>query len=124
MTASREERESHEPRLEEVAAVLASAPAPEVSASFVARVNARIDAEAGAGWLGLLDYRVWTLRLAPIAVAIALIFTLWPGTSLDTTDTATGTSAAQSFTPTSATDWQQDVSPNALLDAALNGSGR
>jgi len=107
-----------------VAAILASAPPPEVSPSFVARVNARIDAHAEAGWLGLLDYRVWTLRLAPAAVALALILTLWPSTSIDTPDAAPSTSAAQTFTPASESDWQQDVSPNALLDAALNGSSR
>ena len=123
MTPSRE-IDTPESRCDDVAAVLGSAPPPEVSASFVARVSARIDAEAAAGWLGLLDYRAWTLRLAPIAVAVALILVLWPGTSIDTTDTVTGTATAHTFTPTSETDWQQDVSPDALLDAALNGSAR
>jgi hypothetical protein len=59
-----------------VAAVLASRPEPHVSADFLARVNARIDETAG--WLGLADFRVWTLRLAPAAAGLALVAILWP----------------------------------------------
>jgi hypothetical protein len=110
-----------------VAAVLASMPPPEVSADFLARVNARIDETAG--WFGLADFRVWTLRLAPAAAALALIAVLWPAT---TTRSTTGSSSsspaalpAAGFSPASATDWQQDVSAEALLEAALHpASGR
>ena len=45
-------------------------PPPEVPADFLARVNARIDETAG--WFGLADFRLWTLRLAPAAAALAL----------------------------------------------------
>jgi hypothetical protein len=111
-----------------VAAVLASVPPPLVPADFVSRVNARIDETAG--WFGLADFRVWTLRIAPAAAALALLAVLWPG------DTITATTAVPavatiaqpaSFSPASATDWQQDVSADALLDAALHpatGDGR
>jgi hypothetical protein len=102
-----------------VAATLASAPPPEVSPAFLARVNARIDAEERAGWFGLLDFRAWTLRLAPVAATVALIALLWPDTPIDRTPVTTVTEAADTFTPSSEDDWQQDVSANALLEAAL-----
>ena len=105
---------------EAVAAILASRAQPDVPADFVARVNARIDATAG--WFGLADFRLWTLRLAPLAAALGLFAVLWPAAA--TTGTTTGTATvpaatAAGFSPASATDWQQDVSADALLEAAL-----
>lgn len=101
---------------EAVAAILASRAQPDVPADFVARVNARIDATAG--WFGLADFRLWTLRLAPLAAALGLFAVLWPAAA--TTSTATVPAAtAVNFSPASATDWQQDVSGDALLEAAL-----
>ena len=109
-----------------VASVLASMPPPEVPADFVSRVNARIDETAG--WFGLADFRLWTLRLAPLAAALALIGVLWPAASAtNTAVTLPAGTAAADFSPASATDWQQDVSADALLDAALQpaqGMGR
>ncbi len=108
-----------------VAATLASAPPPEVSPAFLARVNARIDADDQNGWFGVLDFRAWTLRLAPIAAAIALVALLWPDNAISPASNpppvATVTTAADTFTPSLEDDWQQDVSGNALLEAALDG---
>jgi len=113
-----------------VASVLASRQAPDVSPGFLARVNARIDAARDEGWFGLADFRVWTLRLAPAAAALTLLALLWPGTSSTVARTpstsAIAVSAAgapQRFTPSSASDWQRDVTADALLEAALRGSG-
>lgn len=103
-----------------VAALLASTPPPDVPADFVARVNARIDATEG--WSGIADFRLWTLRLAPAAAVLAVIVVLWPGTSTDTTDTVS-TVAADTFRAASPADWQQEVSSDALLVAALTGAG-
>ena len=109
----------HDPDL--VASVLGSMPPPDVPADFLARVNARIDETAG--WFGLADFRLWTLRLAPAVAALALIAVLWSGGS---SSSATGGSApassspAASFSPASAVDWQQEVSADALLEAALH----
>jgi hypothetical protein len=103
-----------------VAALLASTPPPEVSADFLSRVNARIDGTDG--WFGVADFRLWTLRLAPAAAVLALVAVLWPAAVTQTTP-ATSTSSvapASSFSPASATDWQQEVSADALLDAALH----
>ena len=116
-----------------VASALASAPPAEVSPSFLARVNARIDAEPGlnAGWIGLADFRTWTLRLVPAAAAMALIAALWPGGVADSSVPATSSpsssssnTTAQTFTPSSLGDWQEDVSGNAMIEAALTGANR
>ena len=129
----------NDPDQDLVAAALSSAPPVDVSPSFLARVNARIDAEATeveAGWLALADFRVWTLRLVPAAAAMALIAALWSGgadsvassaaspSSSSSSTTSSSSTAAQTFTPSSAGDWQQDVSGNALLEAALTGGNR
>lgn len=110
-----------------VAAVLASAPPSEVSAGFASRVHARIDAaQDAAGWTGLADFRVWTLRLAPAAAVLALIAALWPGSAASSSASSAPSpvSAAQAFAPASASDWQQDVTANALLEAAMRGAAR
>lgn len=105
-----------------VASLLRSMPPPEVRGDFVARVNARID--EAAGWLGLADFRVWTLRLAPAAVVLAIIAILWPAsTSATGGATASTATASAAFSPASSADWQQDVSGDALLDAALAPAG-
>ena len=105
-----------------VASVLASMPPPDVPADFVSRVNARIDETAG--WFGLADFRLWTLRLAPMAAGLALIAVLWPGAATNpATTSGEGAAPSANFSPASASDWQQDVSADALLDAALQPSG-
>jgi hypothetical protein len=108
----------------EVARVLASAPPPEISADFLARVNARIDETAG--WFGLADFRAWTLRLAPAAAVLALVAILWPGAAANRTGVSpavptvsSSSTQAAVFSPASASDWQQEVSADALLAAAL-----
>ena len=104
-----------------VAAWLASMPPPEVPADFVARVNARIDETEG--WFGAADFRLWTLRLAPAAAVLALITVLWPAATTETTSTTVSTVAAETFRPAAQDDWQQEVSSDALLAAALTGAG-
>ena len=131
----------NDPDQDLVAAALSSAPVVEVPPSFLARVNARIDAEGepDPGWLGLADFRTWTLRLVPAAAAMALIAALWSGGAADSAGSAgpspssssssssaasSSSTVAQTFSPSSAADWQQDVSGNAMLEAALPGGSR
>jgi len=108
-----------------VAAILKSAPPPDVPADFLARVNARIDETAG--WLGLADFRAWTLRLAPAAVALALIALLWPASQTQQPSSSKGTPTVatqpSTFSPSSSTDWQREVTADALIDAALRPAG-
>ena len=97
-----------------VRAVLASTPPAVPPPDFLARVNAQIDDEST--WVGLTDFRVWTLRLATAAVALALFG--WLGILAEQPVRYTR------FSPASATDWQRDVPADALLDAALRTSAR
>src|SRR4051794_31439292 len=99
-----------------VAAVLQSLQAPEVSDGFLARVNARIDQTAG--WLGLADFRKWTLGLVPAAAALALAAVLWPAPSSPSIPSSAASSTS-SFSPSAAEDWQREVTANALLESAL-----
>jgi anti-sigma factor RsiW len=109
-----------------VQAILSSAPVVEAPADFLARVNARIDETAG--WFGLTDFRRWTLRIAPAAAALGLmgVLGLGPNRWLTSTNAPEPTSQSAvknvSFSPTSDADWQRDVTPDALLDAALHAS--
>ena len=92
-------------------------------------MNARIDAARDEGWFALADFRVWTLRLVPAAAALALIGMLWPGTSstssrvAEPAPTIAASAAPLRFTPSSAADWQRDVTANALLEAAMRSRG-
>jgi hypothetical protein len=111
---------------ESIAALLRETPAAPVSSNFLARVNERINETAG--WLGLTDFRAWTIGLVPAAVALVLLALLWPATTV-TSSTAAPTAppqvtSAQTFTPSSYSDWQQDVTANALLEAALQSPAR
>jgi len=102
-----------------VRAWLARTPDVTVPPDFRERVNARID--GGDGLLGVADFRAWTLRLAPFAVLLALAAWLGVGASPSSTSTPATPSvaAAGAFVPSSAADWQRNVSGNALLEAAL-----
>jgi hypothetical protein len=105
-----------------VAAALHGLPQARVMDDFLARVNARIDETAG--WLGLADFRAWTLGLVPAAAVLVLLAILWPGPAASTAapspqPVATESSSAATFSPASYSDWQRDVTANALLDAAL-----
>jgi hypothetical protein len=105
-----------------VSTILQAMPPPDVRPDFVARVNARID--ASAGWFGLLDFRTWTLRLAPAAAALALLAVFWSTPSGSSASTATvSTASSATFSPASSMDWQKDVSGDAMLDAALSPRG-
>jgi hypothetical protein len=107
-----------------VAAILRSMPPPDERGDFLARVHARIDEDA-SGWLALADFRIWTLRLAPVAALLALIAALWsaPAASSRASAATTTADSAAAFSPASSLDWQRDVSGEALLEAALTIPG-
>ena len=54
-----------------VAAVLSSRPVAEAPLGFAGRVMAHL--ERGPGWLDALNWRVWTLRLAPVAAGLMVV---------------------------------------------------
>lgn len=112
----------------DVADLLRGRPADRVSPRFHARLAARLD--AGAGLLGLADWRVWTLRLAPAAAALVLAALYTAGgaaTSALTLEEWAAINAGGGSGP--ALLWNADATPDAVLgemlgvDAAAEGGG-
>jgi anti-sigma factor RsiW len=122
---------------------LADLPLAEVSTDFAARVRARV---APPQWLDAFNWQGWTIRLAPVAVLLALLAVLpaQRGSSTDAT-TQTVSGAIDAWTASSAgagagsldttvdaassSSHMQlllnpDADPNALLAAALEGASR
>jgi anti-sigma factor RsiW len=100
-----------------------------VSPEFAARLAARLDAEP-TGWLGIANWRAWTVTLTP--VALALVFVAWLGGSTSTQPSAPSTSAGQAETfdtlTTSSTAAEpaavflQSSTGDVLLEAVLTGA--
>ena len=110
---------------------LGELPLASVSADFAARVRARV---APPRWMDFANWRVWTLRLVPVAALLAWLAVLpAQGDSSESTQSLAGvidswTAAGVGVSPstTTATTHMQlllnpDADPNALLAAALEG---
>jgi len=113
----------------EVVAVLRSRPIIAVSATFSQRLAAQLD--EASGWFGIADWRTWTIRVAPIAAALALIALL--------TSSSTHTQPVPSMTlssPITIDEWarsgldssrissmllQREVSAESLLESMVTG---
>lgn len=105
-----------------VAAVLRSRPADPVSPAFAARVASKLDDVAG--WLGVADFRTWTLRLAPIAAVLALAALLTArafSTDQSTITLEEWASRQTQTTSGAAVLWQQNVTADAALETLLTG---
>ena len=115
-----------------VAGVLAARPAAEVPLGFTTRVMAEL--EAVPGWLDLINWRIWTVRLAPVAAALVVVAVLGFGPTeaaapIEFSDLVTEwvadeeTGAAPPFSVL----WQDEVTDETLLEAVLtasSGAGR
>jgi anti-sigma factor RsiW len=116
---------------------LAELPMASVTADFAARVRERVSAR----WVDVFDFRVWTLRLAPVAALLALLAVL-PARGASTASDGTSETASAlldswraSQLGTSATGTESgashmqlllnpDADPHALLAAALEETTR
>jgi predicted anti-sigma-YlaC factor YlaD len=58
--------------------LLVRRPEEALPSGFEARLAARLDAERGVDWLGLINWRTWSIRLLP-AAAIMLAFAIGIG---------------------------------------------
>jgi len=106
-----------------VAEVLRSRPAAAAPAEFADRVAARLAGESG--WLGVADWRWWTLGVAPAAAALFVVAVVLGAGSADSTvslTSATETWASGDRTdgrPASSLLWKADVAADTLLLTVL-----
>jgi anti-sigma factor RsiW len=102
-----------------VSAWLRTRPADRLSPHFASQLAARLD--EASGWFGIADWRAWTLRLAPVAAALALATYLGLGAStqspatIDEWTLATTDSSAESIL------WESDMSADSLMETMLTG---
>jgi hypothetical protein len=104
----------------EVAAWLRARPADRVSPQFSARLAERLD--AASGWFGIADWRVWTLRLAPVAAALALAIVLGSESAAPSTVTLEDWTIGDVDTssPVSLLS-RPDLTPESLIETMLTG---
>jgi predicted anti-sigma-YlaC factor YlaD len=97
-----------------------SVPAP----GLVARVSARLDAERDAGWLGLANWRAWTVGLAPVAAALTIAAYVEWGSAINAPATApAATPTIEEWTVADAPAiLQTSASGDALIEAVLTGA--
>jgi hypothetical protein len=108
----------------DVESVLAARPRLQPSAHFTASVMSRLD--DAAGFFGLLDWRLWTFRLAPVAVAMAIV-ALFLSAPAETGAASAGSTSvtidewaqAQTAVNGEVPPWQANGSAEALLESML-----
>jgi len=121
-----------------VAGVLRARLPLQPSAAFAATLAARLD--EASGWLGLLDWRTWTFRLAPVAMALSLVAVFSGSHSAAGAGTSTAAVPASGSGETTAATletwtrgvsestsvasavWQDRTSSDALLETMILGS--
>ena len=108
---------------EDVAAVLSARPAAAPPLAFAARVMARLDRPPT--WLEVIDWRRWTVRLAPVAAAFALIAAVGLGPAeavepIEFSDLVTDWVGADDAALASfSVLWQDEVTDDTLFEAVL-----
>jgi hypothetical protein len=111
----------------QVARVLHARPQVAVPPAFAARLAVRLDAEP-RGWLGIANWRAWTVTLTPLAAA--LVFIAWFGGSAGTQPAALSSSAttetfetwtASGTAAEPAAVFLQSSTGDVLLEAVLTG---
>ena len=101
-----------------VSAFLKMRPADSLSPQFASRLAARLD--DASGWFGIADWQAWTLRLAPVAAALALATylglgaTQTPATIEEWTLEATESSAESLL-------WDSGISAESVMETMLTG---
>ena len=120
-----------------VAGMLRMRPADAVSARFGAQLAARLNSASGgkaasgwdaasaldptSSWFGIVDWKRWTLRLTPVAAALALATYLGLGTASQTPvsveEWALGATDAQA----ESMPWDSGVSADSVLETMLTG---
>jgi anti-sigma factor RsiW len=102
-----------------VSAVLRMRPADRVSPGFAAQLTARLD--DASGWFGIADWRAWTLRLAPVAAALALATYLGLGGSTSSSTTVEEWTLGVNDSTTASLLLQSDVSADSVMESMVTG---
>ena len=104
-----------------VATILRSRPLQSLSPDFARRLAGRLDDVSG--WFGIVDARVWTFRLAPVAAVLALVAILGSNSSTSQRSVQTLEDWARSGVEGSGASmlWQQDVNAESLLEMMVTG---
>jgi anti-sigma factor RsiW len=102
-----------------VSAVLRMRPADRVTPGFVARLGERID--EASGWFGIADWRAWTLRLAPVAAALALAAYLGLAAPASSSATVEEWTLGVSESSTASLLLQSDVSADSVMESMITG---
>jgi hypothetical protein len=97
---------------------LRTRPADRVSPAFAARLAARLDDVSG--WFGIADWRVWTLRLAPVAAVLAAAIVLGSESSTPQSVTLEDWSVGEATSSVSLL-WRADVTSESLMETMLTG---
>ncbi|MDP6582303.1 MAG: zf-HC2 domain-containing protein, partial [Vicinamibacterales bacterium] len=107
-----------------VASVLSARPVAEAPPDFSRRVMASL--EPDTSWLDVLNWRVWTFRLAPVAVALMLVAALGFGTTEAAEPLEFSELVAEWVVedeaeglPAFSLLWQEEVTDDTLLEAVL-----
>jgi hypothetical protein len=102
-----------------VAAWLRTRPADVPSPQFAARLSTRLDQVSG--WFGIADWRAWTLRLAPVAAALALATYLGVGAAAQSTITLDDWTMPATDGTAAAVLLQSDVTADSVVETMLTG---
>lgn len=102
-----------------VSAWLRMRPAARLSPHFASRLAARLD--DASGWFGIADWRVWTLRLAPVAGALALGTYLGLGATTQPPATIDEWTLGTSESSTESMLWDSGVSAESVMETMLTG---
>ena len=102
-----------------VSAWLKMRPEDHVSPQFASRLAARLD--DASGWFGIADWQAWTLRLAPVAAALALTTYLGLGASTQTPATIEEWTVAATEPSTESLLWDSSVSAESVMETMLTG---
>ena len=107
-----------------VAAALSARPDADVAPGFSARVMAGL--EGAPSWLELMNWRLWTFRLAPVAAALLVVAALGFGPTeaaepMEFSDLVAGWVADEETgtLPAFTVLWEDEVTGETLLEAVL-----
>jgi anti-sigma factor RsiW len=94
-------------------------PADRLSPHFASRLAARLD--DASGWFGIADWRRWTLRLTPVAAALALATYLGLGATPQAPTTIEEWTLGTSESSSESMLWDAGVSAESVMETMLTG---